>query len=849
MKDGRTVNMRKKHGRVLALLIIFVAALVIFNLMGTSSGTMDDTETLTDATLPILYFYSGDTRINETHGYTSELDVASIRGNITPVKSDLELPFEVQTYGAEVKEISYSIEKVTDSRLIEETQIDDFTENNNCISLTANLANLLDADTEYLMTVKLNCGGRDVYYYSRIMLKGSADVDGAIEFATMFHDTTFSGSDGSKIVSYIEPAAGAANNDLSDVNINSSLSQIMWADYMPTVESDLSIFVNEINSGYEAISINYIASMNEDGSATKYYTVSEYYRVRVGSDRVYLLDYDRQMEQFFDATGEAYSGTKIMLGIRNNDIAFTSNEEGTAVAFVQNGELWSYKSDGNEIVKVYSYVDDYTDLRDIYGDHDIRILTIDESGTIEFVTYGYVNRGVNEGKVGVGVYRYDSITHTIEQEAFIESDKSYDVLKEEVGNLFYVSANNEFYIIVDNALYKVNMNSQTSEAVLTDLEEGSYVVSSDNRYIAYVESDRTNCATELNIFNLNTGESKVVNATAGCYIRPLYYMEDDLVYGIANDSDIITDAAGNVTFPMYSLKILDDGLSEIKTYEPEGCYVVSVYEKDNALHLNRVKLKKGVYVSTSEDTIISYAEDDTKEATLSTAYTEKGAQTQHVIVLSKEISDVSPRYIAAEKVINELSGTYEFLQGSLPDNLYLVYKRGTTIDSAGSLAEAIKAADENGGIVICTNGSCIWSRTRATSIDLSSEISVPKTAQGESDIAQCIDAILSFESISNNAETYLESGEDVYDVMKQVMSDKKTLNISGATLDEVLYYVSQQTPVIAMDDNGKAVLIVGYDSSSVTVFYPLSDQTKKISLEKGAEIFASGGSLFIGYIK
>ncbi len=840
--------MRKKPSRIWALLIIFIAALVVFNLMGTSSGTMDATESLSEATLPVVYFYNGETRINETHGYTTKLDATSVRGNITPVNSDRTLPIEIQTYGAKISSISYTIESIGGGRLIEETAIDDFSKSGDSINVTATLENLLDADTEYLMTLQLTSDKKTVYYYTRIMLKGSSNVDEALEFAQMFHDTTFSGSDGSAIATYIEPAAGAANNDLSSVNINSSLTEIMWADYMPAIESDISIFVNELNSSYEAISINYIASINDGGKDTKYYTVSEYYRVRVASERVYLLDYERQMEQFFDAKGEAYNGSNIMLGIRDDDITFASNEEGTTVAFVQNGELWSYKYDENEIVRVYSYIDDYTDIRDIYGEHSIRILTIDESGTIEFVVGGYVNRGANEGEVGVGVYRYDSITRVIEQEAFIPTNKSYDVLKEEVGNLFYVSALNEFYLVVDNALYRINMSTQTSEVAIANLDAGSYVVSEDNMYLAYIDSDKLDSANKIRIFNLNTGEEQIVNAPAGDYIRPLYYLDDDLVYGIAHESDISSDEAGNVTFPMYSLKIIDSSLTEIKNYQPDGYYVTSVYEEDDALHLRRVKLRNGSFRQTTEDTIISYSEEVTESAALSSTFTEKGAQTQHVITLSKEISDKSPRYVVAEMLITELSGEHTFLQRELPENLYLVYKRGTTIASSTSLAEAIESANTNSGVVIATDGSYLWTRVKSTSIDLSDEISVPKTARGESDVAQCLDAILDYEDISNNAETYLESGMDVYDVMTSIMPDKRALNISRASLEEVLYYVSKGHPVLSLDDDDRAILIVGYDASNVMFFYPSSDSVKKVSLEKGAEMLSQGGLLFLGYL-
>ncbi len=57
-----------------------------------------------------------------------------------------------------------------------------------------------------------------------------------------------------------------------------------------------------------------------------------------------------------------------------------------------------------------------------YGEHDIKIVRwIDEAGSIDYIVYGYMNRGIHEGEVGIAVNHYDSLSNTNEEQVFIPS--------------------------------------------------------------------------------------------------------------------------------------------------------------------------------------------------------------------------------------------------------------------------------------------------------------------------------------------------------------------------------------------------------------------------------------------
>ena len=101
------------------------------------------------------------------------------------------------------------------------------------------------------------------------------------------------------------------------------------------------------------------------------------------------------------------------------------------------------------------------DERENWNHHDIKIVSVDEAGSIDFVVYGYMNRGTHEGEVGTGVYHYDGLAHTIDEEAFIPSKTSYEVLKAEMGKMLYLNEKNEFYLMMDDSLYRINSVSYT----------------------------------------------------------------------------------------------------------------------------------------------------------------------------------------------------------------------------------------------------------------------------------------------------------------------------------------------------------------------------------------------------
>lgn len=206
-----------------------------------------------------------------------------------------------------------------------------------------------------MLILTLQCDGREVYYYTRIIRESGYHVQEAVEFVLNFHEQTFDGENADGLATYLEPNAQADNTSLQKVTIHSSLKQVTWGEFTGERVEKPVPSIKEIGSSYNTIVLNYVVTAAGENGEVEYYNVEEYYRVRYGNNRMYLLNYERTMNEIFRGESDRIKADSISLGICSQDVEYMANEKGSVTAFVQEGELWSYNSDNNHLSKVYSF--------------------------------------------------------------------------------------------------------------------------------------------------------------------------------------------------------------------------------------------------------------------------------------------------------------------------------------------------------------------------------------------------------------------------------------------------------------------------------------------------------------
>lgn len=838
--------MSKGAIKALVLIAVFFVTIGITGAL-TNQDNEDLTTEMMDATLPLVTLYEDGTAINELHGYTEEMQLQYMRDTITPIGEDRMLPISIQCFQTKVDAISYEIRSLDAKRLIANAKVEDYNQNGSTISTQLEIQNLLEEGKEYLLLIQVESNKKTISYYTRIIQPVDCHVKECVDFVTDFSATTFNDETSKTLSTYVESNT-ASDDNLHYVTLNNSLSQITWSDFGGERLTTPIASIKEINSSYNVIVLDYVVTSLGENGESEYYNVEEYYRVRYTESRMYLLNFERTMNQIFRGENSSFSEKNIQLGIRSDEVEYQSNGAGTITCFVQEGELWSYDSTKNQVAEVFSFRGyEGIDARENYNQHDIKIINIDEAGSIDYIVYGYMNRGEHEGAVGISVYHYDAVANTNEEELFLPSTQSYEVMKEELGQVMYENEEGNFYIMMSGSLYEIDLNTLKSKEIVKNLTDSRFTVSKSNRYFAWVDDDNKNSSIHFMDFkDESTYEIKEDDAS---YVKPLGFMDEDFIYGSANISDVVVDAAGNTIFPMNKVRIMDSSSEKheiLKEYQKAGYYVSGITISDYTIYLNRVQFNGTAYVDAEQDTIMN-REGEEKDGVLVTASKSEVKQTQVQLTLPDPVSEKKARLLTPKLIISEEDHTLS-IDDQMQQARYYVYAKGKVVLSTDSVTEAIMSANESMGVVIGDEQQYIWKRARKNAQSAPSDITVGEEDAGAGTVIQCINAMLEKEGINISVSALIKEGATPKEVLTNTMKDATVLDLTGCGVDETLYYVNRGTPVFAMTGSDTAVLIVGYDANNVILFDPATLATSKMGMNDADTLFRNAGNVFFTYL-
>lgn len=695
--------MRRGIQKILILLAVFIVALFTFSKL-TNHETKDLTTDLAAPTLPVVYFEDNGHPLNELHGYVEEMSVISMRDTITPLPENGKLSLRIDPYDNKIKEVSFQIRSLNGDRLVQDGNVQ-VSGDKTAVTGTISVENLLEEQTEYQLILQVTAGEQTSYYYTRIMEVGKSQIDACVDFVEEFHAITMNKERQSELSSYMEPYSAADNTTLQKVTINNSLSQACWGDFVGTEVTTPVVSIKEMNDDYQVILLEYIMSSVGDSGNSEYYNVEEYYRVRVGAEKIYLLSFERTMEEIFRGEGDQISKDMIDLGIRSENVSYKTNETGNVICFVQQGELWSYNQIENNLTRVFSFrSQEGMDIRENYQEHDIRILRVDEGGSLDFVVYGYMNCGEHEGQVGVSVCHYDGVTNTVEEMLFVPTTLSYEIVKEQIGKLMYVSDSGVFYLTVSNQVYRIQMDSRKAEVYIDGLKSDMLVNSEDGRYIAWSED-----GTTMHVTDLEKGESFDIHANENQLLKPLGFLGSDCIYGWGYRTDIFSTQTQTDTLALSQVLIVDtsdSAHSVLKTYETPGIYVTGIRIQDGSIYLSRVMKNGDIYVDTTEDTIMNRDLQEKDQVHIDTVVSDV-KQKEVVLKLLEETSGSTPKTLIPKLIENEEPNTLE-IKNLNASSAYYVYAKGKVVLATDDMAAAVQSADANKGVVIGNNLLYVW---------------------------------------------------------------------------------------------------------------------------------------------
>ncbi len=855
------------------VLSVFLAALIMISSV-MNQGNTDMTAEMAGAAFPVVTVDYNGYRINQMHGYAMAMEVSQMRQSITPLLPGRRLGLWIDTYGTGVSGISFEVRSLDGGRLVENTQVEDYEEQEEGIALSFGLKDLIEMDQEYMLVLILKLeNGKEVRYYTRVVSTEDYHVEDKLDYVTDFSRKTFDKVAARELTKYMESNADGDNSSFGHVDIHSSFKQVTWGELEVEQETRPQITIQELAEQTGSFWLEYFVSTPKEkpadgeketedsgekdaGEAVRrdgnknYYRVKEFFRVRYTADRMYLLDYERSMDQIFEASGQVYAANKIMLGITGEEVPVVESDGGGSLAFVSGNRLFCYNVADNKMALLFGFYDqDHLDERTLYDDHGIKILNVDEGGNVIFLAYGYMNRGKHEGESGISLYFYDGTVNTVEELVYIPGKKAQSLLMKEVEQLSYINRNSTLFLKWEDKIYGINVVRRTCEAVVENLAEGSYKVSDSNRMAVWKKSGDAGQGQELVLMNFTSGRQKSIQADPGEILTPIGFMGEDLIYGIARERDIVTDNAGNLIFPMYCVRIENETEGVLMSYQQENVYIINGEVSGNQIILSRVeKTQEGLYESIDDDQIMNAQTVTESVNFVENVVTEKYERFTQ-IALKGAIEASSMKHLTPREVLFEGSRSIGFQESEELAPRYYVYgKYG--LDSIHTVESgAVKQADRIAGVVVNDGGYYVWTKGNRRLSNQIMAIREKEITEIKNSLAVCLDAMLEYEGVVRNSEYMLNRGESALSILEESLGQMQVLDLTGCTLDSVLYYVDQDIPVLVMLRDGTAVLLVGFNEKNTVVMNPETGSIYKVGMNDSREWFEQNGNCFITYVR
>ena len=846
--------MRNSIFRLIYAVALFIAIVCGMELLSNQSSS-DVTADMKAATLPVITMQAAGRDVNELHGYVSERDISHFHTVVTPIAEDRKVCFTLDTYGEEMAGLSFEVRTVDGARLIQDGTVEDITAgDNNLINAELAVKDLIEQNTEYMLVLLFDrTDGSVVRYYSRII---ECDVTAASEelaFAQKFHDSAVRNKDDGTVSSYFsqgtdDTANADANSTYASVSIHSNYNQVMYGDIAPTEIVAPVITINDLQDSTCMLRMDYILTSDAESGSVKY-DCTEYYRLDSGSGGVTLADYYRSMEQVFDPeVDDNYASDVITLGITDSNMRFEESDGGSAYAFVNAGRLYECTPASSEVSQVFAFADaDSLDERENYRESGIRILDVDETGSVDFLVYGYMNRGEHEGELGAAIYIYNGEFHTVEELAFLPYDGSYELLKTQVEKLSYFNnKNSTLFILINETLYEVNTTDRTVITAADNLTPGSLEVSKSGQMVAWESQGSGTGQNSITLMNFSTLKDNKIDGDSGEQLQTLGFIGEDLIYGTARENDVITNAAGQEDLYMHSVDIVDSDISVLEHYEMNGYYVTGADVKGTQITLHRAKKNAddGLFVTVDDDQILTADSSEQGTNYVSQVVTDKYETT--ITVNMRGFDGKTVKFVKPKTVIYEGSRSLSLpVKTSEDSQRCYVYDMYGAEGIYNTPAEAVKQADENSGEAIDETGRYIWKHDSNAESNQIMAITGVTAVEGEDSLTACLDAIFEFEGVAVSAENELQSNNNILSIIEDSIPGSVAYNLAGCPLDSVLYYVSCEKPVLALFDGGSsAMLIVGYNSSIVVVADPADGTLIRMDRDEAEEKFTKGG----GYV-
>lgn len=834
------------------LLAIFIISLIFFynTVEEHSSSAEVTTVENVEASLPVISFLVNDNEINQIKGYTVSQVENYPRDSITPVSTAKNFSILIKEKGCDVKALAVNVMELPGCNEISSFETNNIsTADDGRLKVNVTIDETLTEDAEYLMCVTLTTSlGDKVYYYTRLQVAGYGSLTQSLLFVNNFHDTAFDKTKVAELDDVME-STDTEITDYSHIDITANADALSYGNMNPTEVYCQVPTITEYNQEYVSATLRYwIEVFTEDGQET--IECKEDFRFQYSSYKTFLFNYDRTMETLFDGDHFTIGKNEMKLGIsESGDVDRIYDEEKTQMMFSYQGTLWHLDMNENRLVKVHTYKDDDFDRR-TEEDYNYELLSIDQDGNADFAVYGYIGKGVYEGRTGIIYYHYYSGEKRIEEKMFIPVNVEYNELIGEFGEVSYTSKFDVFYFTLFDSYYAYELETNVFKTLVEDLGE-NWIYFEDKNVLCYNENPDATDNKRIVIHDVTELKNSYIEADDGCVIKLLGTVDDRIVYGNGMSEHVSFYADGETMLPLVKISIAETDTTLVKDYVPEaGSYIGEVVINTEAIDMSLYSFvsaaegdSKACFEYKDKDVIINLNSSDGVTKAYSGITNSVTGLEYYVTLPTSYMPEKNPD--KSEAMFTVIKTDTSATVDTEPSAKYHVLAYGEILLTTDSLGEALVCADDNYGTVINSEGMPIWRRGLVSEKVTLEGITVSHVNDSRTAEQAVLQMLMDYEGIEADAKTFNMKARSMYEWFREAMGEG-TAMVEGASLSQVLYFVSDGHPVIAPANDGY-VVITGFTKDNVIYLDPVTGNKVTKAKSKAEELFKAAGGVYYVY--
>ena len=476
------------------------------------------------------------------------------------------------------------------------------------------------------------------------------------------------------------------------------------------------------------------------------------------------------------------------------------------------------------------------------------IIVEDDKGNIFYLVYGYINRGRHEGMNGIQVMKYDAKTNCNEEISFLSTSLPYDSMKEDLEKFSYLNSKSVFYCILEGDLHEIDLEKKKDKILESGLVNESLTASKDQSIIAIEKEQNLYKNKQIEMIDLESGKKQNFTAGSDKRIRAVGFLSNDFIYGEANAVNVSKSSNGTVSFPITKIHIVDINGKTIKEYQKAGRYIMSTQIKGSILEMTLGKRTGGKIQKTGTKDYIRYKEKEESDAvTLTSKYTDTYWTQLYLKFPNYVYIQVVPDLLLTKIMVNEDDVTLKLSNSGEQLEQYFVYASGTQKAVYTNLTEAIARAYTERGNVIDSKENVLWKCIYADYAQVAGMDNVVKVQSDAKSLAGCLSMIAAVNG-KEAAPDSIDIGKGSIEQLMKKYSGHTARNLTGCTVDEILYYVSQGSPVLAKLNSNRYVIVMSYNATKIRYLDPVTGKSTAASRTDVTNRLEKSGKVFYSYI-